>query len=112
MVKRIASDYDSELDIFHVYLEDIKNGIKGCISIGDFNIDIGNDNKIVGMEVEQASNNLGVSPDILSSPNEVDLIIRKSGNVIFMGVKVIKGEIKAFTNVTTMHNQELIQFAN
>jgi len=109
MARKIDSDYDFELDTIHVYSEEIKNGVTGCLSIGDFNIDIGNDNKVVGIELEQASKNLNLSQEILSSPSKVDLVIRKYGNVLFMGIGVIKGTISAFTHVTTSSNQMLMQ---
>lgn len=112
MARRIDSDYDSELDAIHVYSEEIKNGVTGCLSIGDFNIDIGNDNKVVGIELEQASKNLNLSPKILSSPDKVDLIIRKSGNVLFVGIGVMKGTITSFSQVTAVPNQSLMQCAN
>lgn len=41
MVKDITYDYNAELDILHVYSSDIKNGIKGGLSIGDFNVGVG-----------------------------------------------------------------------
>lgn len=105
MARKIASDYDSELDILHVYSEEIKDGVKGCLSIGDFNMDVGNDDKIVGIELEQASKNLNLSPEILSSPNKVDLTVRKSGNALFMGVGITRGTIRSFTHVTTTQNE-------
>jgi len=111
MTKKIEYDYDSELDIFHVYSEDIKEGVKGCMSIGDFNIDVGNDNKIIGIELEQASKNLNIPSKVLSSLDNVNLIVRKSGNTLFMGIGVIKGTIKSFTHVTAPSNQISIQTA-
>jgi uncharacterized protein YuzE len=109
MAKKITSEYDSELDMLHVYSEEIKKGIIGCLSIGDFNIDVGNDNKVVGIELEQASKNLHLSPEILLSPDKVDLIIRKSGNALFTGIEIMKGTIQSSTHITTLPNQMLIQ---
>ena len=94
-------EYDSDLDILHVYSKEIREGIKVCLSIGDFNIDINIDNKVVGIEIEEKSKNFGLSPNILSSPDEVKLIVRKSGNSLFMGVGIIKGNIKSSTHITT-----------
>jgi uncharacterized protein YuzE len=105
MAKKITSEYDSELDTFHAYSEEIKKGITGCLSIGDFNIDIGDDNKVVGIELEQASKNLHLSPEILSSPDKADLIIQKSGNNLLMGVGIIKGMIQSSTHITALPNQ-------
>ncbi len=112
MVKKVEHDYEPELDILHVYFEDIKGGVTGCLSIGDFNIDIGNNNKIVGIELEEASKNLGLSPKILSNPDNVNLIIRKNGNVLFMGIGVSKGVIQSSTHITTLSNRVPMQIAH
>ncbi len=101
MVKQIKYDYNPELDILHVYSKDIENGIKGCLSMGNFNIDVGNNNKIVGIEIEETSKVLRLNPDVLSSPDQVELIVRKSGNMLFMGVRVIKGKINSFIQIPT-----------
>lgn len=55
-------DYESDLDILHVYSSDIKEGIKGCVSIGDINIDVGYNDKIIGVEIEEASKLLKAHP--------------------------------------------------
>jgi len=109
MAKKTAHDYDSELDILHVYSEEIKDGIKGCLSVGDFNIDVGSGNKIVGIELEEASKNLGLSPKILSAPDKINLIIRKTGNTLFMGIGIAKGTISSSTHVTAPSSQILLQ---
>jgi len=109
MAKKISYDYDQELDILHVYSEEIKQGVKGCLSIGDFNIDISDDNKIVGIELEEASKNLNLSPKTLSFPDNVNLIVRKTGNMLFMGISVIKGTIKSSTHITTTSQKIPIQ---
>ena len=112
MAKEIKYDYDLELDILHVYTKEIAKGVIGCLSIGDFNVDIGNNNKIVGIEVEEASKLLGLNQNILSNPDNVDLIIRKKGNMLFMGIKVNKGTIISSTHVTTNSNRMPLQVCN
>ena len=99
MAKDIQYDYDDELDILHVYSEEINKGIKGCLSIGDFNISVDDDNKIVGMELEEASKNLRMSPVMLSNLDKVSLIAEKRGNGLFMGINVIKGAISSATHI-------------
>ncbi len=111
MVKNISFDYDSELDILHVYSDEINEGVKGCLSMGDFNIDIGNDNKVVGIEVEEASKIFNLSPDILVSPDSVNLIVRKTGNMLFIGIGIIRGKINTTINVTAPSNKMPLQVA-
>lgn len=112
MAKKITYDYDSELDILHVYSSEINEGIKGCLSIGDFNIDIGRDNKVVGIEIEEASKNLRLNSEILSSLDKADIVIRKTRNMLFMGVAVMKGVINSSIQVTTPSNNLQIQVAH
>jgi hypothetical protein len=101
--RKIAYDYNSELDILHVYTDKIKNGIIGCLSMDYFNIDIGQDNLIVGVEVECASEVLHFPKEILADLDEASLIVKKMGNTLFIGVGVIKGLQKSFVrfNVKT-----------
>lgn len=95
MAKDITFDYDSELDNLHIYSSDIESGVKGGLSYGNFNIDIGQDDKIVGVELEGASSMLNMAPETLGGLDEVNLIIRKEGNVLFIGFTVVKGEQKS-----------------
>ncbi len=111
MVKKIKWNYDGDLDILHVYSEEIKKGVKGGLSAGNFNIDVGNDNRIVGIEIEEASKVLLLNPSILSSLDEVNLIIRKMGNMLFMGVGVSKGKANSFIQVSTLSNKIPLQIA-
>ena len=34
-------DYEKDFDVLHIYNSDIDNGIRGGLSYGNFNIDIG-----------------------------------------------------------------------
>ena len=85
-------NYDENLDILHIYTSEIDNGIKGSLTYGNFNIDIGTDDKVVGIELEGASSLLNMSPETLSNLNDIALIVRKTGNILFIGFTVIKGE--------------------
>jgi len=112
MAKKILHDYDFELDILHVYSEEIKDGIKACLSFGDFNIDVGNGNKVIGIELEEASKNLGLSPKILANPDKIDLIVRKTGNTLLMGIGITKGVISSSTHLTPLSSQKFLEVSN
>ena len=63
MARQIKTiDYDSENDIIS-----ISNGdkVKASLDIGDFVLDVNNDNLICGLEVMDASENLGVSKELM-----------------------------------------------
>ena len=101
MAIKVVHDYDSDLDILHIYSQNISEGIKGSLSIGDFNIDISNNNRVVGVEIEEASKILKLDPKILESPDEVQLLVRPLGNILFIGAGVIKGKINSFVQIPT-----------
>ncbi len=107
MERMTRYDYDENLDILHIYTSEIDNGIKGGLSYGNFNIDIGTDDKVVGIELEGASSLLNMPPEALSSLDNVALIVRKTGNILFIGFTVIKGEQKSTIqmNVPTQRAQ-------
>jgi uncharacterized protein YuzE len=102
----LKHDYDKELDILHVYNSNIDKGIKGCLTYPNFNIDVGQDDKIVGVEVEGASSILNLSPEILVDLDGVDLIVRKNGNGLFIGVGVVKAGQRSMIQVTPSLQQE------
>jgi uncharacterized protein YuzE len=91
MAKQTKYDYDKDLDILHIYNSDIDSGIKGGLTFGNFNIDIGDDGKILGIELEGASSLLHMSPEKLACLDKTALIIRKIGNILFLGFSVVKG---------------------
>lgn len=94
-MKDINYEYDNDLDIFNIYSAEIKEGVKGCISIGYFTIDISPNNKIVGVEIEEASKLFKVSPEVLLNPDNVDLIIRNESNMLLIGISLNKGMINS-----------------
>ena len=110
MGKDVKCDYDSDLDIIHIYFSEIDSDIKGCLSYGNFNLDIEEDGRVLGIELEGASSLLKMPSEILSNLDSADLIIRKSGNTLFIGFTVIKGEQKStiqmnIPNIPTQRNK-------
>ncbi len=92
MENGIRYDYDKELDLLHIYNSNIDKGIKGGLSYGNFNVDIGMNDEIVGIELEGASNVLNMSSSDLSSLDGVELMVRTVGAILLIGVNVIKGQ--------------------
>ena len=50
-------DYSEYSDILHIHKKD--QPTKGSVQLGDFTLDFGNNDKIVGIEIEHASEFLG-----------------------------------------------------
>ncbi len=78
MAKEIkAIDYDSENDIFS-----INNGekVKASIDIGDFVLDVSHNNLICGIEVMDASENLGISKEFLKNIKNIKMSVNYNTN--------------------------------
>ena len=88
----IRYDYSPELDTLHIYSFKIEEGIKGCLTFGDYTIDIGQDNSVVGIEIEQASALLKIDEEELDKLDSVNLIVRKVGNLLFIGFTIVKNK--------------------
>ena len=110
--KQTLYTYDSELDILHIYSAKIEGGVKGCISIGDYNIDIGQDNSVVGIEIEQASKLLQIDENNLNDLDEVKLIVRKAGNLLFIGFITIKNKKESMIQFSIPYNKAQINLTN
>ena len=83
-------DYSRYSDILHIH----KNGKKteGSVEIGDFTLDFGKNDEVVGVEIENASeffNNLDISKKSLNEIKEAKMIISSRNNckLIFLGLK-------------------------
>lgn len=111
MTKETRYDYNEDLDILHVYTSEIDFGIKGCLTYGNFNIDINNDDKVVGVELEGASSVLNMPKNILANLDNVMLIVRKIGSILFIGFTVIKGEQKSTIQIN-VQSQNRIAISN
>ena len=87
-----AIDYDSENDIFF-----ISNGdkVKASIDIGDFILDISHNNLVCGIEIMDASENLGVSKNVLSNIQNIKMSVTyKTNHVYVLLVMTFKKEDK------------------
>ena len=71
-------DYSRYSDILHIHRVDQKT--KGSVELGDFTLDFGKNNEIIGIEVEHASeffNNMDIDKGSLSKIQNVQLLIDK-----------------------------------
>ena len=82
MAKQIKTiDYDSQNDIFF-----ISNGekVKASLDIGDFILDVTHDNLICGIEIMDASENLGISKENLQSVQNIKMSITYKTNHVYV----------------------------
>ena len=93
MAKQIKTiNYDDENDIFR-----ISNGqkVKVSIDIGDFILDVNHNNFICGVEIMDASENLGISKENLKYIQNIKMSITYKTNHIYVLLMIIfKKDIK------------------
>jgi uncharacterized protein YuzE len=82
MAKSIKTiDYDPEYDIFW-----INNGekVKASIDIGSFVIDVSHKNLICGLEVMDATENLGISKEALEDIKSIKMSVQYRTNHVYV----------------------------
>lgn len=82
MAKTIKTiDYDLDNDIFF-----ISNGekVKASLDIGDFVLDVSHDNLICGIEVMNASENLGIGKEILKNVKSMKMSVTYKTNHVYV----------------------------
>lgn len=74
-------DYDYVSDIFF-----INNGekVKASIDIGDFVLDVNHNNLICGIEVMDASENMGISKDFLKNIKNIRMSVNYNTNHVYI----------------------------
>ena len=91
MAKQIkAIDYDVENDIFF-----ISNGekVKVSLDIGDFILDVSHENLICGIEIMDASENLGVSKVILKNIKSMKMSVTYKTNHVYVQIWVLLSQL-------------------
>lgn len=82
MARQIKTiDYDISNDIFF-----ISNGekVKASLDIGDFILDVSHDNLICAIEIMNASENLGVSKDVLGKIQNMKMSVTYKTNHVYV----------------------------
>ncbi len=82
MAKQIKIiDYDSDNDIF--FISDGEK-VKASLDIGDFVLDVSHRNLITGIEIMDASENLGIDKKILKNIKNIKMSINYKTNNIYV----------------------------
>ena len=87
MARQIKTiDYDSENDIFS-----ISNGekVKASLDIGDFILDVSQDNLVCGIEIMDASENLGVSKEVLGNIQNMKMSVKYKTNHVYVLLMIV-----------------------
>ena len=82
MARQIKTiDYDADNDIF--FISDGEK-VKASLDIGDFILDVSHKNLICGIEIMDASENLGVSKEVLGSIQNMKMSITYKTNHVYV----------------------------
>tara|TARA_Y100000034_G_C6775131_1_gene346062 strand:- start:135 stop:455 length:321 start_codon:yes stop_codon:yes gene_type:complete len=85
-------DYSEHSDILHVQQKD--QPTKGSVELGDFTLDFGSNEEIIGIEIEHASEffgNMDIDKNFLKGIQEAELTIDKRNHqcqLLFLKLKV------------------------
>jgi len=82
MARQIKTiDYDADNDIFF-----ISNGdkVKASLDIGDFVLDVNHNNLIGGIEIMNASENLGISKEVLKDIQSINMSVTYKPNYAYV----------------------------
>ena len=85
MAKQIKTiDYDSNNDIF--FISDGEK-VKASLDIGDFVLDVNNNNFISGIEIMNASENLGINKEVLKNIKSMKMSVTYKTNNVYVNHK-------------------------
>ena len=77
-------EYDSELDNFYIYSNEENEEVLGSIALGNFIYDIGNSGKVLGLEIDNASQVFNVSVQLLINATNAKINVITSGNMLML----------------------------
>ncbi len=87
MARQIKTiDYDTENDIF--FISDGEK-VKASLDIGDFILDVNHNNLICGLEIMNASENLGISKTVLNSIQNMKMSVTYQTNHVYVLLMIV-----------------------
>jgi len=87
MAKQIKTiDYDFDNDI--LFISDGEK-VKASLDIGDFVLDVSHNNFICGVEIMDASENLGISKEILKNVKSMKMSVTYKTNHVYILLMII-----------------------
>lgn len=92
-----AISYDSDNDIFSLHNGD---SIKFSLDVGDFILDISHKNLVCGIEIMDASENLGVSQSFLKSIKNMKMSVSYRTNHVYVLLSIVFKQREKEVNIT------------
>jgi uncharacterized protein YuzE len=97
MARQIKTiNYDFENDILSIFNGD---QVKTSLDIGDFVLDVSHDNLICGMEIMDASENLGVSKSVLGGIQNMKMSVTYKTNHVYVLIAMTFKKEKKEVNI-------------
>jgi len=82
MARQIKTiDYDVDNDIF--FISDNEK-VKASLDVGDFVLDVNHNNLICGIEIMDASENLGISKEVLKNVKSINMSVTYKTNHVYV----------------------------
>lgn len=87
MARQIKTiDYDTQNDI--LFISDGEKA-KASLDIGDFILDVNHNNLICGLEIMNASENLGITKDVLKSIQNMKMSVTYKTNHVYVLLMIV-----------------------
>ena len=87
MARQIKTiDYDADNDIF--FISDGEK-VKASLDIGDFILDVNHNNFICGIEIMDASENLGINKEILKNVKSIKMSVTYKTNHVYVLLMIV-----------------------
>ncbi len=77
-------EYNEEGDVFYISRNEGNEEVVGSIPIGDVVYDIGASGKVIGLEIDNASEVFGVEPEIINEATNARFSVRVQGGILFI----------------------------
>lgn len=111
MIKTLSDknvEYDLDLDALYISKHKAKKEVIGSFSLGNFVIDIDVDGSIVGLEIDNASEILGVKPALLSEAKDGNITVFIQNNVLLIRYRIIFGRAQTpYTGVCAIPQNKI-----
>jgi len=85
MMKKIGDkkiEYNAKIDTLHVYRYPEQKVVYGSLQLGNFIIDIDSKGMIIGLEIDNASEILGLKPEKLETINDATVTVMFQHSVV------------------------------
>ncbi|MBU3913282.1 MAG: DUF2283 domain-containing protein [Nanoarchaeota archaeon] len=82
-------EYSSNIDSLHIFGNE-ESDVEGSLMFENFIFDVDTEGRIIGLEIDNASNLLNMAPEFINDNlKEAFLNVKMSSNIIFLGFSIM-----------------------